>query len=51
MGGSATETLILWFFTRFDHYFQLNLDETSFLCNEVDLKVVRGKDKPRHDKN
>ena len=38
-------------FTRFAHYFQLNFDETCFLCNEGDLKVPGGKDKPRHDKN
>ena len=30
----------------FAHYFQLNLDETYFLCNEVELKVVRSKYKP-----
>ena len=34
--------------TRFYHYFQLNLDETSFLCNEGELKVVGRKDKPCH---
>ena len=38
-------------FTRFAHYFQLNLDETSFLCNEVELKFLDSKDKPCHDKN
>ena len=38
-------------FTRFSHCFQLNLYETSFLCNEVELKVIGSKDKPRHDKN
>ena len=37
-------------FTRFVHYFQLNFDETCFLCNEGDLKVLGSKDKPRHDK-
>ena len=38
-------------FICFDHYFQLNLDETSFLCNEGELRVVGGNNKPRHDKN
>ena len=36
-------------FTRFAHYFQLNLDETCFLCNQSDLKVLRSKDKLRHE--
>ena len=35
-------------FICFSHYFQLNLDETSFLCNEGELKVVGSKDKPCH---
>ena len=38
-------------FNRLDHYFQLNLYETSFLCNEGELKVIGRKDKPRHEKN
>ena len=38
-------------FNRFDHYFQLILDGTRFLCNYGELKVVGIKDKPRHDKN
>ena len=38
-------------FTPFAHYFQFNLDETSFLCNEGGLKVLGSKDKPHHDKN
>ena len=38
-------------FTRFAHYFQLNLDKISFLCNEGDLKVIGSKDKPHHEKN
>ena len=33
------------------HYFQLNLDETCFLCNEGELKIIGDNDKPRHDKN
>ena len=37
-------------FTRFAHYFQLNLDETSSLCNEGKLKVIGRKDKPSHEK-
>ena len=36
-------------FTRFAHYFQLNLDETSFLCNEGGLNVVGVKEKPQHE--
>ena len=50
MGGYATEKLTSRFFTRFAHYFQLNLDETCFLCNEGKLKVLGSEDKPRHDK-
>ena len=38
-------------FIHFAHYFQLNLDETSFLCNEGELRIIGGNDKPRHDKN
>ena len=37
-------------FTRFDHYFQFNLDKTSFLCIEGYLKVIGVKDKPKHKK-
>ena len=37
-------------FTSFAHYFQLNLDETYFLCNEGKLKVLGIKDKPCHEK-
>ena len=32
------------------HFFQLNLDETCILCNEVELKIIGGKDKPRYEK-
>ena len=38
-------------FIRFSHYFQLNLDETSFLFNEVDLRFIGSNDKPRQYKN
>ena len=38
-------------FTRFSHNFQLNLDETSFLYNEDELKVIGGKYKTQHEKN
>ena len=38
-------------FTCLAYYFQLDLDETFFLCNEGELKVLGSKDKPRHDKN
>ena len=37
-------------FTRFDHYFKLNLDETCFLCNEGYIKILGSRDKPRHEK-
>ena len=33
-------------FTRFARYFQINLDETFFLCNEGELKVLGSKDNP-----
>ena len=38
-------------FTRFAHYLQFNLDDTCFLCDEVELKVLGRKNKPRHEKN
>ena len=38
-------------FIRYAHYFQLNLDETCFLCNEGELKIIGDNDKPCHDKN
>ena len=38
-------------FIRYAHFFQLNLDETCFLCNEGELKIIDDNDKPRHDKN
>ena len=37
-------------FIHSDHYFQLNFDETSFLCNEGELKIICGNDKPYHKK-
>ena len=39
------------FFLCYAHYFKLNLDETCFLCNEGELKIIGDNDKPRHDKN
>ena len=33
------------------HYFQLNMDETCFFCNEGELRNIGDNDKPRHDKN
>ena len=33
-------------FTHFSHYFQLNFDETSFLCNLYELKVLGRKINP-----
>ena len=38
-------------FIYFAHYSQLNFDETSFLCNEGELRIIDSNDKPRHDKN
>ena len=38
-------------FTLFNHYSQLNLDETYFLFNEGYLKVLGSKDKPYHEKS
>ena len=38
-------------FIRYAHFFQLNLDESCFLCNEGELKIIGDNDKPRHDKN
>ena len=37
-------------FTHFVHYFQLNLYESSFFCNEGEIKVLGSKDKHRHKK-
>ena len=38
-------------FFSFDHYFELNLDETSFLCNQGELTIIGCNDQPHHDKN
>ena len=38
-------------FICYAHYFQFNLDETSFLCFEVELKNIGGNYKPCHEKN
>ena len=35
----------------YNHYFHLNLDNTCFLCNEGESRIIGGNDKPRHDKN
>ena len=37
-------------FTRVPHYFQLNLDETSFLCYEGYREVFGSKDNPAMEK-
>ena len=37
-------------FTCFSHYFQLNLDENSLLCNGGEQKVIESKYKTRHEK-
>ena len=33
------------------HYFQLNMDETCFLCNEGELRNIGDKNKPYHNKH
>ena len=38
-------------FIRYTHYFQLNFDETCFLCNEGELRIIGDNNKPRHEKN
>ena len=47
--GRQTHSVIFLFVIF--HCFQLNLDETSLLCNEGELKIIGGNDKPRHEKN
>ena len=37
-------------FTRFYNYCWLNLEETSFICNEVEIKFIKRKDKPHNEK-
>ena len=37
-------------FIPYAHYFQLNLDETCFLRNDFELKIVGRNDKHRHDR-
>ena len=37
-------------FIPYAHYVQLNLDETSFLCYEGELRIIGGNNKPCHDK-
>ena len=36
------------FLIVFSHSFQLNLNETSFLCKEGEIKVIVIRDKPRN---
>ena len=38
-------------FIAIQEHFQLNLNETCFMCNEGVLKIVCDKEKERHDKN
>ena len=38
-------------FICFSHYFQSNLDETFFLCNEGELNIIGGNNKTRHKNN
>ena len=37
-------------FIRYAHYFQLNLDETCFLCNDYEFRIIGDIDKTRHEK-
>ena len=38
-------------FIRYDHYFQLNLEKNCFLCNEGELSIIGGNDKPHRKTN
>ena len=38
-------------FIRYAQYFKFNLDESCFLCNEDELRIIANNDKPCHDKN
>ena len=38
-------------FIHYAHYFQLDLDENCFLCNESELKIIGDSNKPCHNKN
>ena len=49
-GICGGQTHLVIFFILFAHYFQLNLDETYFLCREGELRIIGGNDKLCHDK-
>ena len=51
MGGSTAENSPRDIFIRYAHYFQMNLDETCFLFNECELKIIGGNDKPHRKTN
>ena len=38
-------------FIPYVHYFQLNMDENCFLCNEDELRNIGNNDKPRYNKH
>ena len=38
-------------FNSVQEYFQLNFDESCFICNDGVLKIIGNKDQKRHDKN
>ena len=40
-----------YIFICYAHYFQLDLDETFFLCNEGELRIIGDNDKPCHEIN
>ena len=44
------ENLPCDFFIRYDHIFQLNLDETCFLFNGGEFRIIGGNDKTHHNK-
>ena len=50
LGGLRQTNSLHDIFIHDDHCFQLNLDETCFLCNEVELNIIAGNDKPSHKK-
>ena len=38
-------------FANLHEHFQLNLDESCFICNDGNLKIIGDGEKKRHDKN
>ena len=46
---SANKPLEL--FVQLQEHFQLNLDESCFMCSDGELKIIGNAEKKRHDKN